>query len=75
MCCSCVTDVFSAASSYFPRCRLEETAAEVLAAFVPQFYLGAKANVKFRARSCSARNCPMPTLLAALAEAAGARLR
>jgi excinuclease ABC subunit C len=27
--------------SWFPRCRLEETAAEVLAAFVPQFYLGA----------------------------------
>jgi excinuclease ABC subunit C len=28
--------------SYFPRCRLEETSAEVLAAFVPQFYLGAR---------------------------------
>ncbi len=27
--------------SFFPRCRLEESAAEVLSAFVPQFYLGA----------------------------------
>ena len=28
--------------SYFPRCKLDEGAAEVLAAFVPQFYLGAR---------------------------------
>lgn len=27
--------------SYFPRCQLEETGAEVLAAFVPQYYLAA----------------------------------
>ncbi|MFM7273347.1 MAG: excinuclease ABC subunit UvrC, partial [Gammaproteobacteria bacterium] len=28
--------------SYFPRCKLDEGAPEVLAAFVPQFYLGAR---------------------------------
>jgi excinuclease ABC subunit C len=29
--------------SYFPRCRLEETPAAILEAFIPQFYLGAAA--------------------------------
>ena len=28
--------------SYFPRCKLDESPAEVLAAFVPQFYIGAR---------------------------------
>lgn len=58
--------------SYFPRCRLEETGAEVLAAFVPQFYLGAQGEREIPREILLAEELPDATLLeAALAEAAG----
>ena len=61
--------------SYFPRCRLEETGAEVLAAFVPQFYLGAQGEREIPREILLAEELPDATLLAAaLAEAAGHRV-
>lgn len=61
--------------SYFPRCRLEETAAEVLAAFVPQFYLGATAHREIPREILLADELPDARLIAsALGEAAGHRI-
>lgn len=61
--------------SYFPRCRLEETGAEVLAAFVPQFYLGGSAGREIPREILLADDLPDAELIAAaLSDAAGHRI-
>jgi len=61
--------------SFFPRCRLEETAAEVLAAFVPQFYLGSQGEREIPREILLGETIPDAALLAeALGEAAGRRV-
>lgn len=61
--------------SYFPRCRLEETAAEVLAAFVPQFYLAASGEREIPREILIAGELPDATVIAgALSAAAGRKV-
>lgn len=62
--------------SYFPRCRLEEAPAEVLGAFVPQFYLGASGGEReIPGELLLAEELPDGAVIAqALGEAAGHRV-
>ncbi|MBK7170512.1 MAG: excinuclease ABC subunit UvrC [Gammaproteobacteria bacterium] len=61
--------------SYFPRCRIEESAAEVLAAFVPQFYLGSQGEREIPAEILVSEQLEDADLLSeALAGAAGRKV-
>ncbi|MBK6286889.1 MAG: excinuclease ABC subunit UvrC [Gammaproteobacteria bacterium] len=61
--------------SYFPRCRIEESAAEVLAAFVPQFYFGARGERQIPAEILVSEQLEDADLLSeALAGAAGRKV-
>ncbi len=61
--------------SFFPRCRIEESAAEVLAAFVPQFYLGAQGEREIPAEILVSEQLEDAELLSeALAGAAGRKV-